>query len=251
MACFNEGMRRVIIVLALPVLVVLGGAACTSRRDSPPPSPSPTVTASALDPVTTSGRAGRSASPHAGPSARGARPSPGWTVTVYYTAVERFHRGATARVRGCPGLQCANGDADLGSYPESFVDAVAEEGTGRTSAGRYLNWSDDVGYWLDVAPRDSAGRALRPFESAAADADVMPAGTRFTIADCGRDDDDGPIPAAVCTRLRAARWVITDEFTPGLGGGHHVDVYIGEESGPDFTDSDWYTTLNSAWLLIA
>ena len=33
----------------------------------------------------------------------------------------------------------------------------------------------------------------------------------------------------------AANWTITDEFTPGLGGSRHVDLYIGEETGPGFT----------------
>jgi hypothetical protein len=77
---------------------------------------------------------------------------------------------------------------------------------------------------------------------------VLRQGTRFTIVDCGRDDDGGPIDATVCDRLRAARWEITDEFTPGLGGDRHVDVYIGEETKPDFTRTAWYTTLNKATL---
>jgi hypothetical protein len=78
----------------------------------------------------------------------------------------------------------------------------------------------------------------------------MRAGTAFTIVTCGRDDDGTPIADDVCTRLRAARWTITDEFTPGLGGVHHVDAYIGEETGPGFTDSAWYTTLHSASLAL-
>ncbi len=44
--------------------------------------------------------------------------------------------------------------------------------------------------------------------------------------------------------------MITDEFTTGLGGSRHVDVYIGEETGPGFTDSAWYTTLENAELQI-
>jgi hypothetical protein len=55
-------------------------------------------------------------------------------------------------------------------------------------------------------------------------------------------------PGDVCAKLRAAHWTITDEFTPGLGGKGHVDVYLGEETGPGFTDSPWYTTLQGATL---
>ena len=172
----------------------------------------------------------------------------GWTITVYYTAVESFHHDPPVQVIGCSTMDCTNGTDDLGRYPEDFVEAVRDEGTGRTAAGRYLNWSDDVGFWLDDAPRDAYGQALRPFESAAADPDTLPAGTRFTIVDCGKEDDGAPIPAAVCTRLRQASWVVTDQFTPGLGGPRHLDVYIGEEIGPAFTASPWYCTLTGAAL---
>ncbi len=174
----------------------------------------------------------------------------GWTVTVYYTAVERFHDGPRTAVTGCPRLDCTRGHDDLGTYPESFVEAVRAEGTGRTTAGQYLNWSYDTGYWIDSAPRDSAGNPLRPFESAAADRGVLAGGTRFTIVDCGHDEDGGRIPAEVCDRLGSARWTITDEFTPGLGGAGHVDVYIGEETHADFTETAWYVTLVGAVLRI-
>lgn len=172
----------------------------------------------------------------------------GWTLTVYYTAVELFHAGAPTTVRGCTRLDCVDGDADLGTYPTGFVQAVKDEGTGRTTDGRYLNWSFDTGYWLDDAPRDTRGRPLRPFESAAADPDTMTAGTAFTITDCGHVEEGGPPPEPVCGRLRAARWRITDEFTPGLGGPRHLDLYIGEETGPGFTETDWFITLTGATL---
>jgi hypothetical protein len=171
----------------------------------------------------------------------------GWTMTVYYTAVESYHSGQPVKVTGCPGLDCAHGKADLGTYPKDFVQAVHDEGTGRTAAGRYLNWSYDVGYWLDDAPRDSGGRTLRPFESAAADPSVLAAGTRFVVTDCGKPAE----PAAVCAKLKAATWVVTDEFTPGLGGARHLDLYIGEETGRGFTDSEWYATLEGASLRIS
>ena len=70
-------------------------------------------------------------------------------------------------------------------------------------------------------------------------------GKEFTITSCGTAGD---VAAEVCDKLRAARWTVRDEFTPGLGGKRHVDVYIGEETGPSFTDSEWYTTLENARL---
>lgn len=176
--------------------------------------------------------------------------SRGWTVTVYYTAVAALHAGRTVRVTGCRVIDCSDGHDDLGTYPASFVSAVEDEGTGRIAEGRYLNWSYDTGYWLDTAPRDTAGRALRPWESAAADSHVLPAGARFSVVQCGHDEDGDAIDAGVCARLREAQWTITDEFTPGLGGAKHVDLYIGEETGPDFTSSPLYTTLKDATLAL-
>lgn len=174
----------------------------------------------------------------------------GWTVTVYYTAVQKYHSGRPEAVTGCPGIDCAHGSAALGTYPKDFVQAVHDEGTGLTAGGTYLNWSSDVGYWLDTAPRDSSGDPLRPFASAAADPEVLKQHTAFRIADCGRTDDGSTPPADVCTKLRAAHWRIVDEFTPGLGGRKHIDAYIGPETGPGFTDSDWYITLERATLAI-
>ena len=167
---------------------------------------------------------------------------------MYYTAVERFHDGSAETVTGCRGLDCAHGDEDLGEYPADFVAAVEEEGTGLTASGAYLNWSYDIGYWLDTAARTSDGGRLQPFVSAAADPGVLPRGTAFTIADCGRQEDGSAPPTAVCAALRKASWQVTDEFTPGLGGSKHIDAYIGAETGPDFTSSDWYLTLTGATL---
>ncbi|AGL18067.1 hypothetical protein [Actinoplanes sp. N902-109] len=176
--------------------------------------------------------------------------STGWEITVYYTAVEDLHGGDPTTVRGCLRLDCAHGHDDLGSYPSDFVAAVEAEGTGRTGSGRYLNWSYDVGFWLDSAPRDTAGRALRPFVSAAADPGVLARGTRFRIAGCGRVDDGSLPDATVCAALRTAKWQVTDEFTPGLGGRRHIDAYLGEETGGDFTESAWYVTLRDATLRV-
>jgi hypothetical protein len=184
----------------------------------------------------------------AAPPAQAGPVSRGWEITVYYTGVEQFHHEPAVTVTGCPKLACRDGSADLGSYPKDFVRAVRDEGTGRTAAGTYLNWSYDTGYWLDTTTRDSYGNPLVPFVSAAADPGVLKRGTRFTVVSCGRSDDDSAPPAAVCEALRSASWLVTDEFTPGLGGSKHIDAYLGPETGPGFTDSPWYLTLTGATL---
>lgn len=176
-----------------------------------------------------------------------------WLVTVYYTAVESFHDGQRVDVTGCPALGCERRDEPLGSYPRTFADAVRDEGTGRITsgdhAGRYLNWSYDIGYWLDTAPRDASGGALEPFRSAAADG--VPLGTGLRLLDCGRLDSDEAAPADVCEPLTAADWEIRDQFTPGLGGESHIDLYIGEEDTPDFTRTGrLYVTLRDARFVV-
>jgi hypothetical protein len=200
------------------------------------------------------------APPPAAPVGPGPSPSPGavaggtsagWQITMYYSAVEAYHNGKPERVTGCPRLDCTGGKDDLGTYPADFVAAVRTEGTGRTRSGRYLNWSYDVGFWLDTTPRDTDGNPLEPYVSAAADPDVLTHGTRFTVADCGRQDDGSAPPRPVCDALRRARWRIDDEFTPGLGGSRHIDVYIGPETGPGFTDSELYVSLRSATLRLS
>lgn len=162
-----------------------------------------------------------------------------WRVTVYYTAVESYHHDETVKVVGCRTLDCQHGTNELGRYPGDFVAAVREEGTGRITsgphAGRYLNWSHDIGYWLDDAARDAHGRSLEALRSAAADG--IPDGTRLRMATCGRLDSGDPVPAQVCRTLRGANWEIRDQFTPGFGGDNHIDLYVGEESEPDYTSS--------------
>jgi hypothetical protein len=234
-----------------PTSVTTPAGAASTPAPTPtgasPPSATGNFMASAEAIRSTATKPPRKPSPGNSPSKR---PSTGWEITVYYTAVERFHHGDPTTVTGCSKLNCSHGDDDLGSYPDDFVDAVREEGTGRTARGRYLNWSYDVGFWLDAAPRSSDGDVLKPFVSAAADPDVLPQGTRFTIANCGRQDDGSAPRKQVCTALRKAAWRITDEFTPGLGGARHIDAYIGPETGPGFTDSDWYITTTGARLEI-
>jgi hypothetical protein len=222
---------------ALPSPVPVSSSAARVSSPAPPPLPSTSVSVSPSPP------AARTTAP-----AR--RTSADWEITVYYTAVERFHDGDPTPVTGCPRLECTGGDDDLGTYPAGFVDAVRDEGTGLTSSGRYLNWSYDVGFWLDSAPRTSDGGSLVPFVSAAADPEVLPRGTEFTISSCGSQEDGSAPPRAVCAALRAAKWEITDEFTPGLGGPKHLDAYIGRETGPGFTDSEWYLSLTGARLAL-
>jgi hypothetical protein len=192
--------------------------------------------------------------PHPATAEPGATPgtvapgSAGWTLTVYYTAVESFHHGPDSRVTGCPALNCAHGADDLGNYPEDFAVAVRSEGTGRITGGphtgKYLNWSVDTGYWLDTQPRDTNGRPLEAFVTAAAD--DLRQGARFRLVDCGHQDDGSPVPPDVCRRLASAAWQIRDAFTPGLGGPRHIDLYIGEETTPDFTQQPIYLTLADA-----
>ncbi|EME58603.1 hypothetical protein [Amycolatopsis decaplanina] len=184
----------------------------------------------------------------------GQEPSRGWLITVYYTAVETFHAGPSTEVFGCPDSDCASGEQSLGRYPLEFVDVVRDEGTGRITAGshtgRYLNWSYNIGYWLEDAPLDSRGEPLEPFVSAAADSDVLAIGTRFSVVECGTTESGGTPPSVVCAKIGAAKWQIRDEFTPGLGGSRHIDLYIGEESGPEFRSDVWYTSLRDASIVV-
>ena len=174
-----------------------------------------------------------------GPACAASSPSSGWHLTTYYTAVASLHHGAPTPVTGCLVRDCANGHDALGTYPADFVQAVEDEGTGRIdvgpNAGKYLEWSEGIGFWLDTVPLDSYGRRLVPFVSAAADRRVLPKGALFRIVGCGRQGRD-PLEPQVCAKVRAARWEVRDEFTTGLGGRKHVDLYLGEEQGADFTD---------------
>ncbi|NEA24149.1 hypothetical protein, partial [Actinomadura bangladeshensis] len=185
------------------------------------------------------------------------RPQPlgragGWRVTTYYTALESLYDGERKAVKGCTRFHCSHGKAPLGSYPADFLKVVQMEGSGRITAGpqrgRYLNWSHSVGFWLDDTTRDSRGRPLKPWTSAAADKSVLARGRRFAIVECGRDGTGRPIKSTVCEAFRKARWTVTDLFRPGYGGANHADVYIGEEKGSRLSESPFYTTLNGATL---
>jgi hypothetical protein len=164
-----------------------------------------------------------------------------WNLTVYYTAVESFHHGRVSRLKGCVEMGCDRKET-IGSYPSDFVRVVQEEGTGRITsgeyAGKYLCWSKRDGYWIDKEPKDAQGGALTPWVSAAADVSVMDFGTTFHVQNCGKDDENGEeINGDTCARLKTAHWRITDRFEPGLGGKHHLDLYIGEEDQEDFVNS--------------
>jgi hypothetical protein len=179
-----------------------------------------------------------------------------WRLTTYYTLVQRYHGGPLKAVRGCPNLHCTRGRTPLGRYPADFLKAIQTEGNGRITSGpqrgRFLNWSHSVGWWLDSSTRDSRGRPLRPWSSAAADRSVLRRGQRFRVLECGRIGRGGStsrtLEKGVCERFRKSRWTVTDLFRPGHGGAYHVDLYIGEETGPNFKKNPVYTTLRGATL---
>jgi hypothetical protein len=217
--------------VALLAVVALAGCGATDGELATGPTAEPTADATAEPAATASG---------------------GWELAVIYTAVEKFHTDKKVSVIGCTKLQCSEGTDKLGKFPAGFVKAVKDQGSGRLTDGRYLNWSYDVGYWLDTAPRNASGGALEPFVSAAADPAVLPQGTRFTVAGCGHvASKTAKPPAEVCDKLKGASWEISDELTPGSGGDHHVDLYIGEETRKHFQDTQWYTTLRDATLTLA
>jgi hypothetical protein len=191
----------------------------------------------------------------AGCSSGGGSSTSGWQLTIYYTPVDRYHAGDAQPVVGCARPDCndgAPGGDDLGSYPGDFVDAVVFEGNGRITdgphAGQYLNWTDRAGFWIDVAPRDHGGKPLVPFVSADADEDVLAGDTAFRVEHCGRAADGTEVAEDVCARVQSAHWVVGGAFGADLGGAKHVDIYVGEESSADFTESGWFTTLTKVDL---
>jgi hypothetical protein len=205
----------------------------TTPPSASPPSVSPTTTS--VSPTTTSS---------------------GWEVTVYVTPVEMFYGGPSSEVIGCLTVNCGykNDTNDLGAYATSFVNRVKDEGAGRITVGphtgMYLNWSagvSDTGYWLDTAPRDSYGGVLTPFVSAAADG--LARGTALRVTACGTNGDGSSANPTVCAKFEQSRWVIRDQFTPGLGGAKHIDLYIGEETQANFeSTSPYWVTFENATI---
>ena len=244
---------------ALCVLAAGCGGSSTASMSPPQVAPPPTAhgpgqAPGAGSPTPTAPDATTPAASPGGPSERlrtlGERRS--WRITTYYTVVQSFHGGPLKEVRGCAALHCKWGKTPLGSYPEDFLKEIRTEGSGRITTGphrgRYLNWSHSVGWWLDDTTRDSTARPLRAWASAAADRDVIARGRRFRIVDCGVDGKGRPVAREICDRFRAVTWQVTDLFRPGYGGEHHADVYIGEETGPGFKKSPYYTTLREATI---
>lgn len=182
-----------------------------------------------------------------GSTGTGAVSAERYTITVYYTAVESFHTDAAQTVSGCLIRECSFGNSVIGSYPASFIKATKTEGTGRitsgANAGKYLNWSVDVGYWLDTIPSDGYGGALVPFRTAAADDIALTRGTQFMLVAPLMQEDGSALDSTSANRFLAAQWLVNDQFTPGLGGALHLDLYIGEEDRANFTSSPMYTTL--------
>ncbi|MFA1537544.1 hypothetical protein [Actinomadura monticuli] len=211
-------------------------------RVPPPAAPAPAATASAASTAPAPALTGSPLLGRAG----------GWRVTTYYTARESLYDGERKAVRGCETFHCSHGKSPLGAYPADFLKVVQMEGSGRITEGprrgRYLNWSHSVGFWLDDTTRDSRGRPLRPWASAAADKSVLARGRRFAIVGCGKDGNGRPVQGEVCAVFRKARWTVTDLFRPGYGGENHADVYIGEEQGSRLSESPFYTTLKGATL---
>jgi hypothetical protein len=181
--------------------------------------------------------------------------SAGWLLTVYHTPVESFHTQPAIMVVGCAAMPCANGKDALGAFASDFVQSVKDNGAGRitsgSSAGKYLNWSIDIGYWLDEAPRDARGQALVPWVSAAADPKVA-YGTRFSVVDCGADQAQGtPVDPTVCMALKQGKWVVSDRFTVGAVGAQ-FDLYIGEEDHTNYdATSPYLITVAHARIALA
>ena len=168
--------------------------------------------------------------------------------------MESFHTDAAVNVSGCLIRACSFGNKLIGTYPASFIKATKTEGTGRITsgmnAGKYLNWSVDVGYWLDTIPSDGYGTALVPFRTAAADDIALTRGTKFALVAPLIQDDGTPLDSTSANKLLSAQWLINDQFTPGLGGALHLDLYIGEEDRVNFTNqSPMYTTLMNTKII--
>lgn len=224
-------MRRAA-VAAIIIAALLG---CTPVTSSAPS----TTTTTTTTPATTTTSVATTTTPPA--------TSTGWELTVYYTAVESYHSGPTSVIRGCPDQDCAFGNKILGTYPKTFSKAVKDEGTGRTKTpGVFLNWSYDVGYWLDTLPANTNGEALRPFISTASDG--LRLGDTFRLVPPLRQDTGEAVDPAFSALLLAASWDVEDEFTPGLGGPKHIDLYIGEEDRVNFKNGPRYITMVDAGI---
>jgi hypothetical protein len=232
----HRRLFRVSPAIATGLALLLAGAWVIDRTEWPASRQPPAPNSSRFAGIQAAVDAGSPAASVATP-AGGWVTTDGWEITVYYTVVESFHSGPPEEVRGCLNLECQHGTDSLGVYPSDFIEAVKGNGTGRITsgphAGEYLNWSIDVGYWLDTIPRDARGLPLIPYLSAAADIGI-PYVTPFKVLDCGKETfTSEPIDPSVCARIASVEWVVRDRFTEGKVG-KHVDLYVGEEDQPDF-----------------
>jgi hypothetical protein len=148
--------------------------------------------------------------------------TPGWTVHIRQTPVERFHTGKRVWAYGCDRPGCTDDYTHLGSYPTGFLAAVRKDGAGRLTtgpyAGRYLVRASAQAFRIEAAPRDASGRPLRPWRSATG---ALPVGTGVRVASCGS--------SALCRRVRAATWTIAQRS----GASDSIVLYAGDQTGPD------------------
>ncbi|HKA11673.1 MAG TPA: hypothetical protein VKI99_14530 [Candidatus Dormibacteraeota bacterium] len=151
----------------------------------------------------------------------------GWHLTVYYTPVESYHGPPLQAILDCAGLA-------LGKHSLHFLDRVQTEGFGRfvtpIHENRYLGWDFDRRCWfLARTPVGLGDRPLRQWVSAAAASSFAP-GTGVRVVSCGSNVDE-----TVCARVKGAGWVVEDHCG-GCSDPKHLDLYVGEEDGPDFED---------------
>lgn len=147
--------------------------------------------------------------------------TPGWTVHIRQTPVERFFTGERVWAYGCDRPDCTGSYTHLGSYPTDFLAAVRREGAGRLSTGehegRYLVRISAEAFRVESVPRDASGRPLRAWRSATG---ALPVGTSVRVASCGT--------GALCRRVRAATWTIAQRS----GATDSLVVYAGDQTGP-------------------
>jgi hypothetical protein len=72
----------------------------------------------------------------------------------------------------------------------------------------------------------------------------------YAVGVAVRRDDGTPLDSTSANKLLSAQWLINDQFTPGLGGALHLDLYIGEEDRVNFTNqSPMYLTLMNTKII--
>jgi 3D (Asp-Asp-Asp) domain-containing protein len=173
-----------------------------------------------------------------------------WTLTVYWTPVEReYPRASLERLTSCDAA------IDLGMHDSGFVDDVAgrngkpAQGWGRVATplangDEYIGWDEGRECFVtSAAPRDAIGKELVPFVTMAGDPSVVKPGTLVHITDCGTDTGAAVDPH-VAARLTGSSWVVTDTGVTG----RHLDMYIGEQDRAEMAASPFYVSLEGAAL---